>query len=220
MDGICYIIGASDAQDIYINMNQSYYVIAADGGYAYLEEQGIAVDLIVGDFDSLGKVPDHEHIIRHQPEKDDTDLLLAVKEGFAKGYKTFVIYGALGGRLDHTYGNIQILTYIAERGGIGYLLQDETVVTAIMNDTISFDESYTGIVSVFSAGNCAHGVYLKGLKYELTDAVLTCSVPLGVSNEFIGIPSAVSVENGSLIIMWSHNMQETVRQLPKVHFLN
>ena len=216
MNQICYIIGAGDAKDIYINEADNHYIIAADGGYTYIEAQGITADLIVGDFDSLDKVPEHEHIIRHQPEKDDTDLLLAVKEGFAKGYKTFVIYGALGGRLDHTYGNIQILAYIAERGGIGYLLQDETVVTTIKDETISFDESYAGTISIFSAGGYAHGVYLKGLKYELTDATLTCSVPLGVSNEFIGTKSTVTVEHGTLIMMWSHNMQETVNHLPKV----
>ena len=217
MNQICYIIGAGDAKDIYIDETDNHYIIAADGGYTYLEAQGIAADLVVGDFDSLGRVPEHEYVIRHQPEKDDTDLLLAVKEGFAKGYQTFIIYGALGGRLDHTYGNIQILTYIAERGGVGYLLQDETVMTTIMNETISFDESYAGIISIFSAGDCARGVYLKGLKYELKDATLTYSVPLGVSNEFIGTPSTVSVENGTLVIMWSHNMQETVNHLPKVY---
>lgn len=164
MNQICYIIGAGDAKDIYIDETDNHYIIAADGGYTYLESQGIAADLVVGDFDSLGRVPEHEYVIRHQPEKDDTDLLLAVKEGFAKGYQTFIIYGALGGRLDHTYGNIQILTYIAERGGVGYLLQDETVMTTIMNETISFDEELCRYYFDFQCRRLCKRCLFEGVK--------------------------------------------------------
>lgn len=230
MNRICYIIGAGEVEDIYIDRSQEYFVIAADGGYAYLEKNGIAADLLVGDFDSLGRIPEHEHIVLHRPEKDDTDLLLAVIEGLERGYRTFVIYGALGGRLDHTYGNLQILTYIAQHGGIGYLIDrgytteecaligrensGNTTVTVIKNTTLSFSAEYKGVISVFCAGDCASGVYLKGLKYELTDARLIHSIPLGVSNEFMGAPSSIEVKDGCLIIMWCHRAQETVKHLP------
>jgi thiamine pyrophosphokinase len=56
---------------------------------------------------------------------------------------------------------------------------------------------------VFSAGERAEGVTLKGLKYPLEDATLTCDYPLGVSNEFAGGPAEVTVRDGTLLIAWT-----------------
>jgi thiamine pyrophosphokinase len=129
--------------------------------------------------------------------------MLAVKEGLARGYKTFIINGGLGGRLDHTLANIQILVYIAKRGAQGILFGHRTCITAIIDGTASFVSGISGCISVFSAGNVAEGVTLTGLKYPLVNATLTCDYPLGVSNEFTGKPAAVTVRKGVLIITWT-----------------
>ena len=75
----------------------------------------------VGDFDSLGQVPEGENIVRHPVMKDDTDMMLAVKLGLERGYTRFHIYGGMGGRTDHTIANIQTLAYIAGRGASAFL---------------------------------------------------------------------------------------------------
>ena len=46
-----------------------------------------------------------------RPEKDDSDMMLAVKEGIARGYEDFVLLGATGGRFDHTLANLQTVAY-------------------------------------------------------------------------------------------------------------
>ena len=70
--------------------------------------------------DSLSKdpIPFHVDTITFPPQKDDTDMCLAAKEGFEHGYDTFLIYGGTGGRMDHTLSNIQLLSWIANHGGI------------------------------------------------------------------------------------------------------
>lgn len=178
------------------------YVIAADAGLEHLDRAGIVPDLIVGDFDSLGKVPEGSNIIEHAPEKDDTDMMLAVKEALARGADTIIIYGGLGGRLDHVFANMQTLAFIANQGARGYLVGCGIVCTAIKNGTISFDADMRGVVSVFCLGDTARGVDLVGLKYPLSDHTMTCDMPLGVSNEFMGVPSLVSVRDGILAVMW------------------
>ncbi len=198
---ICRIIGAAP-DHCPIHVNEGDLVIAADGGLARLNENGILPDLIVGDFDSLGFVPDSGNIIRHPPEKDDTDTALAVDEGFKRGFDRFVIYGGIGGRLDHTLANLQTLAGIVNRGGTAFLVGCGNIITVIKNGTLCFDGTQFGMVSVFAHGGNAEGVDENGLKYPLDHAVLTCDTPLGVSNEFTEKPAKITVRNGSLIVMW------------------
>ncbi|MDE7245681.1 MAG: thiamine diphosphokinase [Oscillospiraceae bacterium] len=213
MEKICCIVGAMPSGDLLYAAKSSDLVIAADGGLRYLEEQDIQPDYVVGDFDSLGRVPAGKNIIRHPVEKDDTDMLLAVRTGLAEGCQKFLLFGGLGGRLDHTYANLQVLGFLAERGAQGWLLGDGTVITAVHNGTLEFPAECSGTISVFCAGADASGVTLRGLYYPLEDAVLKSSVPLGVSNQFTGVSASVSVSSGTLLVMWQQPAEEIIRQL-------
>ena len=207
---ICYIIGASDADNIYINEKCNHYIIAADRGLESLKNQGITPHLIVGDFDSLGYRPQGDNVICHKPEKDDTDTMLAVNEGISRGYDTFIFYGCLGGRLDHTIANINVLGYLADMGKRGYIVSENQIVTVIKNDKFSFMPFEEGYISVFSIAGNAEGVYEKGLKYSLENANLPCLTTLGVSNEFTGTEAEISVKNGMLAIMWTSSAKNLI----------
>lgn len=202
MELICYIIGAMEPGEVRISSRRPALVIAADGGLAHLERRGITPDLIVGDFDSLGRTPAGENVICHPVEKDDTDMLLAVKLGLERGCRDFVLYGGMGGRLDHTYANLQTLIYLAQRGASGYLVGDGMVSSAVKDGSMTFGPGHRGTISVFCPGEAARGVDLTGLYYPLRDGVLTGSFPLGVSNCFTGEDAAVSVREGTLLVMW------------------
>lgn len=200
-DKICYIVGAGENYGLDFTPSANDFVIAADAGIRYLEECGITADLVIGDFDSLDDVPSYPNTITLKAEKDDTDMLAAVREGIKAGYSDFHIYCGMGGRIDHTIANLQVLAYLSENGMRGFLFGKDNVITAITNQTITFDKIPSGYVSVFSHTEKSEGVYLRGLKYELTDAVLTNTFPLGVSNEFIGKKSSISVGSGTLLIV-------------------
>jgi thiamine pyrophosphokinase len=199
---ICYIFGALDTGIADFKPQENDLIIAADGGYSTLKKLNIKPDLVVGDFDSLGEAPKNETVIKHPIKKDDTDTLLAVKIGLEKGYKTFVIYGAVGGRLDHTVATIQTATFVAENGGIAYIYDGNHTVTAIKNSSIKFSNDAKGYISIFALSGVAKGVSIKGLLYELNDAEITPYFPVGVSNEFIGKESKISVTDGILTIIF------------------
>jgi len=203
MNRIFCIVGAGDMSGTKLIIPAGAFVIAADAGLKHLNSAGITPDLIVGDFDSLGEVPIGGNIVAHKPEKDDTDMLLAVREALERKAVQIIIYGGMGGRPDHEYANIQTLAFIASHGARGFLIGRGTVSTVIKNCGLTFGSYMKGILSVFCVGDKADGVDLVGLKYPLNNHTLTCDYPLGVSNEFQGEASTVSVRNGMLLVMWS-----------------
>lgn len=198
----CFIAGAGDFCEKSLDIGSSDIVIAADGGYKHLEKIGIKPDIYIGDFDSAPKPVCGKEVEVYNCEKDDTDMLLAVKHGFKLGFGEFKIYGGCGGRADHTFSNIQTLQYIAENGGRGYLFGNREIYTVI-SSSVSFDESMKGKISVFSLSDKSEGVCEKGLKYNIENAVLTNGFPLGVSNEFIGEKAEISVKKGFLLIIYN-----------------
>lgn len=201
-NGICYIVGASENYGLDFTPSADDFVIAADAGIRYLEQCGISADLAVGDFDSLDYTPSHPNTIALNSEKDETDMFAAVREGIKAGYSVFHIYCGMGCRVDHTLANIQILAYLAQNDMQGYLFGKDNVITAITDREMVFEAVPSGYISVFSHTEKSDGVYLRGLKYELNNAVLTNTFPLGVSNEFIGIKSSISVSSGTLLIVF------------------
>ena len=205
--GICYIFGAGERSDNTISLTPDDLVIAADGGFDYLEELGLRADYVLGDFDSVLSFDLPSDSIRYPKEKDDTDMMLAVKHGLEKGYSEFMIYGGLGGRLDHTLGNIQVLAYLSKNGASGTLYASDHAVRVVSNGTISFGkdlpENVTGnICSVFSLSDKSLSVTIHGLKYETDSITLTNSFPLGISNEFTGKKAYIHVEKGTIAVLW------------------
>ncbi len=210
--GTCIIIGAGDLTVGSIPYNpETDYVIAADGGLMYCGVLEVEPDLIIGDFDSLDgeygeaveaiKASCPEKVITLPVEKDDTDMLAAIKHGLGLGYRSFRLYGANGGRLEHTIANIQLLKYLKEHGAVGYIMDGGGMILLARNESVSFRDTMEGFVNVFSLNEKAHGVSIRGLKYELDHVTLTNSMPLGISNEFTGVQSEISVEDGTLLII-------------------
>lgn len=200
--GICYVVGAGDNYGLDFWPEEGDCVIAVDGGFHALEERGIPVDMAIGDFDSLGYVPRHPNVVLLNAEKDDTDMLAAVKEGIQRGYGEFHMYCGTGGRIEHTIANVQLLAWLAQKGMRGLLFGKDCVITAVTDGALVLSKRLAGYVSVFSYTERSEGVELKGLKYELDNAVLTNTYPLGVSNEFRGVESRISVKNGTLLVVY------------------
>lgn len=199
--GKCIIFCAAECDGLAEDIQHGDHIIAADGGLRHTQALGLTPDKILGDFDSLGYIPNNARL--YPVEKDDTDTLLAVRLGLELGYREFVLYGSLDGpRLDHTVANFQTLQFLCDHGAAGYLVGRDYIVTVVKNEKIHFLGVPQGTVSVFCMGPDAEGVTLKGLYYPLENGKLTSGFPLGVSNHFTGEPAEISVENGSLLVMW------------------
>lgn len=213
---ICYVVGAMSLTSALRPFPApGDYVIAADRGYDSLMAYGVVPDLVVGDFDSLGYAPKHPNVTQLPSVKDDTDMVYALRKGLELGYRRFVLLGGVGGRLEHTLGNLQILDWLTTQGAVGFLAGEKTVATALRGGTITFPASMNGFLSAFCNSGTAQGVTLTGLKFCLDNATLTSSFPVGVSNEFLGEVATVSVKDGSLILLWE-DRGDFYKLLPKL----
>lgn len=220
MPGRCLIVGAGEfypdkmaskayPEELRLKAGREDLVIAVDGGLAGCEKLGLEPDFLIGDFDSMQEAQraalrrmeeqSPERVRRLLPEKDDTDMLAALRFGLGRGYGRFLIYGGTGGRLDHTIANIQCLLYLKKQGAAGCLVDDSNILFVLRDEEVLFPGKTRGGLSLFTMGQEAKGVSIKGLKYPLTDYTMKNDYPIGVSNEFIGQPGRVSVERGELL---------------------
>lgn len=200
--GKCYIVGAGETAGLDFLPTENDFVIAADGGYRYLLAASIKADIVIGDFDSLGCAPVHPFVVQLKSEKDETDVYEALKIGLERGYREFVIYGGTGGRIEHTFANIQLLNDLANRGCRGTLVGINQNMTVIKNSALELNKKHQGRISVFSLCEKSAGVNLEGLKYPLCGYTMTNRFPIGVSNEFMGKKPRISVEDGELLIIY------------------
>jgi thiamine pyrophosphokinase len=196
------------------------FIACADSGYKVCKAAGLRPDVVIGDFDSLESelIAEIDGLgierIVHPCEKDETDTLLCVKYGLAQGFDDFLIAGGVGGDFGHTIANLQVLSFLTDmRCKAMIATGSETLLMADGDQLLVNGESRPGLpvilegqpgekFSVLSYAERSTGVCIKNAKYELKDAVLTNSYPIGVSNEFAGKgPITVSVRTGRLLIV-------------------
>lgn len=211
--GNCILIGAGDLTVSDIPMKEGDLCIAVDGGYEYCKLLEIEPDYILGDFDSISEKEaenvaliaqkDQDKVIILPAEKDDTDMLAAIKLGLAEGYQSFRIYGGMGGRIEHTIANIQCLLYLKEHDAVGYLMDGTGMILVAKEEEISFRETLEGYMSLFSMGDKVT-VSIDNMKYNLKEKEITNSFPIGISNEFVyGSKGKVTVHKGVVMIIIS-----------------
>jgi len=201
---VCYIVGAGEFTPRGLCPQDGDFVIAADGGLRALESMGIRPDLLIGDLDSLGAhpLPDGLPLEKHPVEKDDTDTGIALAQGYAMGYRHFVLCGCAGGRVDHLIANFQSMCRYSKLGASVRLIAPEYDAYALSNSSLVLPYRPSGTtVSVFCHGDKAEGVTLRGLYYPLDGYTLTCDHPLGVSNQHTEETAEISVANGTLLII-------------------
>ena len=184
--------------------------IGVDRGSLFLIEQGICPDLAVGDFDSVSEkelaliCSQSKEVLQAQPEKDDTDLELAVKAVFARYPQAQVtIFGAFGGRLDHTLANI----FLPSNPEITPYMQQIRLCNA-QNELRYCPQGRHEIKPVAGMNYLAFmpvddgRLTIEGAKYPLNESNYFFK-KVYASNEFIDEPVFLECQSGYVIIIYS-----------------
>ncbi len=211
MNGI--IIGGGNVNDELIceQMKKGGYdlVIAADAGMEVLYRHHLTPDIIVGDFDSVGKESlsfykqmERVEIVELSPVKDDTDIEYAIRDAISRGMTKLSIFGGTGNRIDHVLGNISLLGIGIEHD-VEIQLYDVYNHVRLVKDslTIKKEEQYGKFVSILPYGGIAKGVTLTGFKYNLSECSLGGYNTLGISNQIEEEEAVIQVKEGILLVI-------------------
>ncbi len=130
----CVIVGGAEIGNtnwIRSLLRAQDYFVFCDGGLRHTRALGVEPDLIVGDFDSHPRPETAVETIVLPREKDDTDTVYAAKEALRRGFREFLLLGAVGERLDHSLVNVSLLLLLRERGGHGVLADDYSLMELV-----------------------------------------------------------------------------------------
>ena len=181
--------------------------IAADQGYHTAKALGERIDLLLGDFDSIGSVPGDEgmEIQRVPAEKDYTDTQLAVEIALERGADEIIIIGGLSGRLDHTLSTLAILEDLNTRGVYCTITDGQNRARYMKSTSTLIARSPYKNLSLIAADEVVKGVDIEGCKYPLKKATLRRSHQFAVSNEITGNVAFISVKKGGVFIIESRD---------------
>ena len=200
----CIIVGGADINNydfIRESLQSDDYVIFCDSGLKHLSSLQVKPSLIVGDFDSHENPHLDTETIVLPCEKDDTDTVYAMKEAINRGFDTFLLIGVIGGRLDHTLGNISMLLYLDSHGCKGTIIDDYSEMEIISSAPAYIEDKYE-FFSLLNITGCAKGITIQNAKYPLNDGEITCEYQYGVGNEVLpGKTAIVSVREGKLLLI-------------------
>lgn len=200
----CVIIGGADIRRydrIKAALREDDYFIYCDSGLKHMEALGAKPDLIVGDFDShVNPQLDVETIVL-PCEKDDTDTVYAMKEALQRGCDDFLLIGVIGGRLDHTLGNVSMLLYLDALGKTACIMDDYSEMQIVSGQPAYIEDRYA-FFSLLNITGVARGISIEHAKYALQDGEITCEYQYGVSNEVLpGKTAKVTVREGRLLLI-------------------
>ncbi|MEG1782834.1 MAG: thiamine diphosphokinase [Oscillospiraceae bacterium] len=200
----CVVIGAVELNfDLTKVIQPKDFIICADRGWLNAKSQGVKADMIVGDFDSSQKPQGESAQLTVLPiEKDDTDTYYIARYILENHFTDVLMCGVTGGkRIEHTIANIQTLIFFAQNNINATIMDGYSTIIAIQNGKIKLPAMADKFFSIFSMGDCAQGVSVKGAKYPLNNYTMLNSYPVGVSNEFADDEVEISVDKGCLLLI-------------------
>lgn len=181
-------------------INKSDYIICADGGYKYIEKNGIEPDLLVGDFDSLKIEHEFKNTITLPIKKDETDTLFALKKAFELNPENIIIYAGIGSRFDHSYANVCLLNMCLEKNIDAFVTDGYNRVYLIDNE-MKLKNEKGNTLSIYSFSEFCEGVTLDGFEYSLENFYLEKYNILGTSNIIISDEASIKLSSGKLLII-------------------
>ena len=178
------------------------FVIAADSGFDHARRLGIKVDLLVGDLDSISPeaLALAGVIEKHPPDKDATDLALALDAAVRVGAGSVFVIGGGGGRIDHFLANAALLASAHYRN-LRLTWLPGTAVISVVRDRVELSGSPGDLVSLLPYGGRADGVTTSGLRWALHEEELAPGTSRGVSNQMIDRTATVELKQGTLLVV-------------------
>jgi thiamine pyrophosphokinase len=200
--------GTPPSRELYdrvITQFRPEHIIGVDSGLSFFHAHGLVPDYAVGDFDSVRPelvcyFETQCSIVRLNAHKDETDTEVAIQTAASALHSDGVILlGALGGRLDHTLGNLYLMD-TAFNLGMKPILIDEEQMIFLIDDVLSLNGIKGATVSLLAHGGAARGITLAGFEYPLINETLGPSAVRGISNVATDDTATIHLSDGKLFV--------------------
>ena len=209
----CIITGGDISEPFladYVDKHPAVLRIVVDGALEITHRLGIKPDFIVGDFDTVNQELlehyDQAIILRHPPEKDQTDTELAIETALNSGCNQLVFFGATGSRLDHSLGNIFLLEHLLKQGITAELLNENNRLYLKNRGFVLHRKETAGdYVSLLPLTETVENVTLCGFKYPVEHLTFYREKTLGISNEITEEEARVEFSKGIFIVVESRD---------------
>lgn len=197
---------SSNIESLQEEIESADLIFCADGGAEYAYKSKITPDYLIGDFDSINRhildfyISQDVEIIRYSEEKDYTDTEICVYKAMELGCSEICIAAGVGGRIDHSLGNIGLLHLILQNGAVGYIMAADCEIY-LCNSEIKLKGKIGDTISIIPFMGNAEGLFSWGLKYSLNNSTLEFGKPTGVSNVMIDSTCKIAIANGEILVI-------------------
>lgn len=179
---------------------QTDLVIAADGGARHAPGLGLHIDVVIGDLDSSTGELEVE-LVQHPPDKNETDLELALVHALTSGAESVVMLGAVGGRLDMTVANALLLLHPSITNQRVAIWHGSETAVVLRPPGGTIDGASGHRVSLIPLAGEATGVATEGLLFRLQGERLAPGPARGISNRMTAASAEVRLEAGALLMI-------------------
>lgn len=184
------------------------FILAVDGGTNHCIRAGIFPDLIIGDLDSISEetlkiakennIPTEEFPVK----KDSTDTELSIDYLISKGFKDITLAGVIGSRMDHTLGNILLLTKLNENDIKGKIIDGNNIIY-LVEEKLTLQRKEDTYISIIPISNSGINISLKGFEYELKEREVKFASSFCISNKIIEEEGMIRVHEGKALVFIS-----------------
>jgi thiamine pyrophosphokinase len=181
-------------------------VVAADSGYNNAQKLDAKIDLLVGDFDSIEKIPDDVgEIFRVPAEKNETDTQLAVELALGRGADEIIIVGSTSGRFDHAASLLAILEDLWDKRIPAIVVNGHNRVRFLRNSGVIILRSRYKYFSLVALDEKVKGVSIEGAKYPLKNKEILRREQFAISNEIVKNCALITVRKGAVYVVESRD---------------
>ncbi|ACY40615.1 thiamine diphosphokinase [Blattabacterium sp. (Blattella germanica) str. Bge] len=155
-------------------------IFAVDGAFYYLNQSGISVDYITGDFDSLLKedIPSGLNFLNTY-DQEHTDFDKALNIIHKKGFLNINVWGGSGKEQDHFLGNLSTALKYKKNCLLYFMINIILIFFLIKRPFLSEKNKK---VSLFPFPE-VEGLQTHGLKYPINKGDLEIGKNIGIRNE-------------------------------------
>ena len=207
-DAIIFLHGTYRTADLpfYKKLCRAKLKVAADGGYAFFRKAGLTPDILIGDFDSLRRIPRNlprrTKVLSFPERKNKTDSHLALDYCLDRGLRNIDIVSPNTTEIDHFLGNVMLLSHAHEaktRAGRVRLINRRYEIELIENDSRTFTNGVGDTVSVLPLSKTIR-LTCRGTNYDVTDTGIGLGHSMGLRNRLARKRAVITVAGRALLI--------------------